>query len=212
MVHYKLFYFPFKGLGEPVRLLLTHAKVEFEDIRVSSDEWPKHKEDMPMGQMPVLEVDGKKLCQSVAIGRYLAEKYNMMPKDPWMKAKADEMVLGWVDMWPKFLAVFSQPDKEHKKMKFDENMKEFIYPRLQVYEDYFAESKSGLIADQICWADYYVYHFIKMVEYFWNPEMTKYTHVKKFLEKVESEPTTKAWIEKYRNEAIAPPQATLVEN
>ncbi len=31
--------------------------------------------EMPMGQMPVLEVDGKKLTQAVAIGRYVAEQH-----------------------------------------------------------------------------------------------------------------------------------------
>ena len=30
---------------------------------------------MPAGQMPVLEVDGKKYCQSIAIARYLAREF-----------------------------------------------------------------------------------------------------------------------------------------
>lgn len=39
MVHYKLYYFPFKGLGEGIRLLLNHIGVEFENCHVSVEEW-----------------------------------------------------------------------------------------------------------------------------------------------------------------------------
>jgi len=33
--------------------------------------------DMPMGQMPVLEIDGKQYHQSRAIGRFIAKKGNL---------------------------------------------------------------------------------------------------------------------------------------
>ena len=36
---------------------------------------------MPMGQMPVLEIDGKKYPQSMAILRYIAKKFNLYGKD-----------------------------------------------------------------------------------------------------------------------------------
>ena len=43
MPQYKLTYFDVKALGEPIRLLLHYMGKEFEDYRLSRDEWPRLK-------------------------------------------------------------------------------------------------------------------------------------------------------------------------
>jgi hypothetical protein len=43
MPAYKLIYFEGKGYGEPIRLALTVAGQEFEDVRYSREEWEKVK-------------------------------------------------------------------------------------------------------------------------------------------------------------------------
>ena len=47
---------------------------------------------MPGGQMPVLEVDGVKLGQSMTIARFLANKFNLAGSTPLEKAQADMVV------------------------------------------------------------------------------------------------------------------------
>ena len=46
---YTLHYFGFFGRGEPVRMLLTHANIPFEDKRYTLEEWPGVKSSMPNG-------------------------------------------------------------------------------------------------------------------------------------------------------------------
>lgn len=41
---YKLIYFDSKGRAEVIRYLLSYGNVEFEDVRVSKEDWPKVKE------------------------------------------------------------------------------------------------------------------------------------------------------------------------
>ncbi|VDP35371.1 unnamed protein product [Soboliphyme baturini] len=79
--HYKLTYFDIKGLGEPIRLLFAYVGQPYEDVRVTIEHWPKVKpsKDMPFGQVPLLEVDGKQLTQSACIMRYLGEQFGEYP-------------------------------------------------------------------------------------------------------------------------------------
>jgi glutathione S-transferase len=50
------------------------------DHRVSNDddtEFDALKPSLPFGQLPVLEINGTYIAQSVAITRYLAKQYNL---------------------------------------------------------------------------------------------------------------------------------------
>lgn len=47
---------------------------------------------MPMGQMPVLEVDGHRMFQSNAIGRYLAKRVGLYGSNDWENFHIDVMI------------------------------------------------------------------------------------------------------------------------
>lgn len=100
MASYKLTYFGLKGIGEALRFLLSYGGVEFEDVRVTFDQWPSLKPSMfifllqtqycnsyyilflyyletPFGVLPLLEIDGKEWHQSLALSRYLGKKFGL---------------------------------------------------------------------------------------------------------------------------------------
>uniref|UniRef100_A0A8D8MFA8 glutathione transferase n=1 Tax=Culex pipiens TaxID=7175 RepID=A0A8D8MFA8_CULPI len=92
MPDYKVYYFNVKALGEPLRFLLSYGNLPFDDIRITREEWPALKPTMPMGQMPILSVDGKKVHQSVAMSRYLAKQVGLAGADDWENLMIDTVV------------------------------------------------------------------------------------------------------------------------
>ena len=60
----RLTYFDLKGRAELARLCFVYGGVGFVDRRISKEKWTEVKSKTPLGQLPVLEIDGHKICQS----------------------------------------------------------------------------------------------------------------------------------------------------
>jgi len=85
----RLTYFGFRGLGEPIRLMLHDLAVPFEDHRVTDAEWDALKPQLPFRQMPRLEDGDVTLVQSQAILRYLARKHGLQAETEAEHRRAD---------------------------------------------------------------------------------------------------------------------------
>jgi len=83
MTSVTLSYFDFPlGRGEECRLALHLAGVEFNDDRISFDDWPSKKPTMPYGAVPVLKIKGKPdLAQSNAILGLIGDRHDLLPED-----------------------------------------------------------------------------------------------------------------------------------
>ncbi|TGZ56266.1 Uncharacterized protein DBV15_12100 [Temnothorax longispinosus] len=88
----KLTYFNIGCVGEPTRYLLSYCDIKFDDVRLSLEEWPKHKPNMPMGQLPILKIDGKTYHQSRAIARFIAKRSNLYGSDEFEAMEIDATV------------------------------------------------------------------------------------------------------------------------
>lgn len=78
--NFKVYCFHTGGRAEILSLLLCWAGKDFEEIVVPSTEWPDIKPAMPLGQLPVLEFEGQKYSQSVAIAAFLAREFDLYGK------------------------------------------------------------------------------------------------------------------------------------
>ncbi|KAL3982433.1 Glutathione S-transferase N-terminal domain family protein [Acanthocheilonema viteae] len=80
------------GRVETIRLIFAQAGVPYEDVRIRKEDWrTKYKPNMPLEQVPVLEVDDKMLSQSTAIALYLAKKFDLVGENEWEFAQVEEL-------------------------------------------------------------------------------------------------------------------------
>jgi len=195
----KLYYFTLRGRAETARLLLAYSGAKYEDVRISIEQWPAMKEKMPMGQMPVLEVDGKQLCQSTAIARYLAREHGLAGKNNWDMARADMLVDGIFDMWSHLKEVY-MPKLQGDQKSADENWHKFAENHLKLFLDRYSQflnenGSSWFVGDAITWADIAVAEFLSVLEDCFNSDALKsHPHLKSFVEKIFSLPQLKPYV------------------
>mmetsp|Transcript_30314 Transcript_30314/g.54895 ORF Transcript_30314/g.54895 Transcript_30314/m.54895 type:complete len:236 (+) Transcript_30314:99-806(+) len=76
----KLHYLALRARGEPLRMLLAHAKVDYQYVSIPLSEWSAIKETMPPGktgarQVPVLELDdGTLMPESLDIAKCICQQ------------------------------------------------------------------------------------------------------------------------------------------
>nr|CDJ94821.1 Glutathione S-transferase domain containing protein [Haemonchus contortus] len=198
MVHYKLIYFNGRGAGEIIRQLFVIAGQDFEDKRVTFEEWPELKTKMPFHQLPVLEVDGKQLAQSFAIVRYLAKQFGYAGKNAWEEATVD--MIG--DQFKDFLVEVSPTIRAmlgFDKGDVDSLLKEKFFPARDKLMTFMAkilkENKSGyLVGDSLTWPDLYLAGVAE-----WATKIPTlydgFPELKAHSEKIRSIPELKKWIE-----------------
>ncbi|KAJ9461198.1 Glutathione S-transferase [Diplonema papillatum] len=88
----RFFYFDLAGGGEPIRLAFRIGGVDFDDVRIPFDVWPNEKDKMPLGQVPVLEIDDRMYTQGLAQLRYAAAISGLCTQNPMLNLKIDECV------------------------------------------------------------------------------------------------------------------------
>jgi glutathione S-transferase len=93
MSNYKLTYFDIDGgRGEPVRIALHAAGIEFDDKRVSFPDFMEMREGLRFNAVPVMEFDDVTATQSNALCRYIGKLAGLYPEDALQALYCDEVL------------------------------------------------------------------------------------------------------------------------
>ncbi|KAF5279371.1 hypothetical protein FQA39_LY05481 [Lamprigera yunnana] len=194
---YKLTYFQTKGVAEPIRFLLSYGEIDFEDCRIDRKDWPELKEQTLFGQLPILEIDGKRVNQSIAICKYLARQVNLNGGDDWEDLQIDSIVHTIDDFKGRILMYHLENDEEVKEKRKDVLYKETIPYYMGRFEDIVLANSGHFVAEKLTWADLYFVGVLDLLNSMAKKELIEdYPNLKQLQYRVENLPAIKNWIKK----------------
>ena len=122
MENVKLTYFKDNGRVGLIRAMLSYKKIPFENIMYTLDEWPSKKDNYEFKQLPQLEVNGKKLTQTIAICLYLARQLDLYPKDIYLQYHVDSLLACRDDITLLYRKVKKKEANEEEYKKYKETI------------------------------------------------------------------------------------------
>ncbi|ELU08528.1 hypothetical protein CAPTEDRAFT_177140 [Capitella teleta] len=199
MPQYKLVYFDVRGLAEEARWLFALAGQPYEDYRLKDGEWDALKPDTPCGQVPMLVVDGKKLSQSKAIQRYLANEFGFIGETDLERARGD-MIADYLDDLRAYLMAIHREQNEAKQEEMTLKFKELMPGFLENFEKLLKENKGGdgfFVGNKVTWTDVFFASSSSVLERFASPNyLDAYPKLKALVLKVVALPAIADWIKR----------------
>ena len=162
MENIKLTYFNANGRVGLLRAMLCYKKVPFENKMFTMEEWPNKKNDYEFHQLPELEVNGKKLTQTIAISLYLARNLNLYPKDIYLQYHVDSLLAIRDDITILYRKKKKKNEEDYKTYK------EMIKLYLDRIEKRYEELGAG---------DYYLGKEISVADFFLGCMVTEFCYL-----------------------------------
>ncbi|KAF6208057.1 hypothetical protein GE061_016507 [Apolygus lucorum] len=195
MPTYKLTYFDLKGLGEPIRMILTYMGQEFEERRIPLEEWPATKGTIKYGKVPILDVDGKRMYQAQAILRFLAKKAKLAGDNDLEAYEIDSIVGVITDLISLYVPLWQITDPKEKEEFIAKFKKESIPYYLNELDEIAGKNNGYLANGKLSWADLFFHGWVETLEGLISTEIVKqYPNMLLGREKVYSTPGIKEWI------------------
>ena len=166
----RLHYFDIWGRAEMIRILLHHAKVEYENVIIDGEGLNKLRAEgaVEFEQIPMLEIGDKKYVQSTAILRLLGRKYGYYPSDVEEAYWIDSFMDSIEDTLKKFLQVKYEKDELEKTSKGADLIGVYLPKWLGAIEKRLADNAAKgnskhLVGDKYTIADFVLGSFINSI-------------------------------------------------
>lgn len=152
---------------------------------------------MPLAQMPILEVDGKVLHQSISITRFIAKKVGLAGKNDLEDAEIDSAVDTVNEFRAQLAKVAYEEDVSIQEKKRPELESKTIPFYLKKLEQMAEENKGHLALKRTTWADFYFTGMVNYLNFIAKTDLTaKNPNLQKVVDNVLAIKNVKEWVEK----------------
>ena len=191
----KLTYFNLRARAETARPLLAYGGIQYEDFRVRATfqdpgEWPEMKPTTPYGSLPLLEWDGVRIAQSMAIARFLAREVGLAGRNSLEAAQINEVVDAVNDIAQAGAKAFFSKDEAEMKKYTTETL-----PAGLINIEKRLENRGGqfMVGNTLSWADLRLFDFCFQLP---DPSgLDNFPRIKNLTGRVGRIPNIQAWVE-----------------
>ncbi|PAA57303.1 hypothetical protein BOX15_Mlig001320g1, partial [Macrostomum lignano] len=188
---YEFMYFPVKGYGNMVRIVLEDQGIPYE-YKPVGENWPQVKPTTPFGQVPVLTVNGStQIAQSHTIARYLGREHGLMGSNNIEQAQIEMWIDQSADLRKKF-AKMIYTDYENGLKPFLESIPTELAP----FEKQLTGDSAHLLLGKLTLADYIVFDVLHVLTALSPTCLDSLPHVKAFYTSFGARKNLRAFLEK----------------
>jgi glutathione S-transferase len=208
-------YFNIRGKAEAFRMFFEMAGIEYTEERFSRDEWfsskkkeYKEKGISLFGQVPVVSVGNKHMCQSLAVLRYFAKKKNVYGDNEDEQYTCDMLMDGVEDWRSAHVRIVYNPDYDTLVGGYVQNT---VPVHLENFEHFLSmkydknTNKRVLFVWENRWnlADIMVFDMLENILRLDATILQKYPLLAKFHEQFKNEPAMKKYLQSGKRPEMA---------
>ena len=195
------FDFPF-WRAEIARLSLYIGNIEFEDLRITSDEFQRVKSNghldngikIPFHQLPCLVVDNISIAQTGGIGRFCGKLANLYPQNNNIEAA---LIDQYIDIATDITEMVSKTNTEDRNNIFIESLKR----KLSILNNSIDSKNNYLVNAKISIADIAIWRMVGWLisgnlDGIQSDILKSYKNISKICLSTESHPKVNEWINK----------------
>jgi len=203
MTNLKLNYWALHGLGGQIRFLLEYANANYEDNQITMDkaeEWFATKETLGLAypNLPWLSDGDVKICESMAIMKYLGRKFQLAPTSENERILADQTEGFLIDLRTKLARVAYDKDTyEKSKAEFLE-----LAPKKLSYLNDLLGKNEYVVGSKMTYVDVIVYDVLMFISKFEPKLVSEQANLVRFVEKIEKIPRLAAYLQTYRTKKM----------
>ncbi|XP_060072327.1 glutathione S-transferase P-like [Ylistrum balloti] len=151
----ELIYFPLKGRGEVIRLLMIENDVSYTETNCGNNWMTEWKPKMAFGQAPCLKDGSLTLVQSNAIIRHLARKFNLYGANEAEACQADIVSDSVEDLRGAYVNLIYKNYEAGK-----EDYIKALPEKLRLFENFIKDKSPYILGENICFADYCLFDLL----------------------------------------------------
>ena len=183
-----LTYFDIPGLAQSIRNTLAYGEVEYDDKRLTMEEFKERKKSFPFGQVPVLCINEETFGQSNSILRYVSRKVRTYPSNPknalhidqWCDFHVDFMTPLRLNMYPDRFG--TTVEKSHRQWCLDVHIPKFLsYLDDNLKDGDWIGGMDSLSMADMCWYPTILW-LVDKFDGFEQSSLDKYENIVRFVE------------------------------